>query len=109
MKKEIADKWVAALRSGQYKQGREYLRRGDQYCCLGVLCEVVEVEATETYPHFSYDGLMTFLPEVAQKRSGMKSRDGSLAGATECLAQLNDSGSTFNEIADLIEKRWEEL
>lgn len=37
--------WTAALRSGQYKQGKMKLRRssmveGDTYCCLGVLCEV---------------------------------------------------------------------
>lgn len=46
MKKEIADKWVAALRSGKYKQGRQYLRTfEDNYCCLGVLCEILGLQA----------------------------------------------------------------
>lgn len=37
-------KWVAAMRSGEYRQAREVLRKdvrgGFAYCCLGVLCEV---------------------------------------------------------------------
>lgn len=40
MKKTLKLKWIAALRSGAYKQGKGRLRRGDSYCCLGVLCEV---------------------------------------------------------------------
>jgi hypothetical protein len=35
-----AKKWVAALRSGKYKQGRKFLRYKDEYCCLGVACEL---------------------------------------------------------------------
>lgn len=44
MKPELKKRWVKALRSGKYKQGKNYLRRqtpeGDRYCCLGVLCEI---------------------------------------------------------------------
>jgi hypothetical protein len=32
--------WLAALRSGEYTQGRGQLRIDDTFCCLGVLCEV---------------------------------------------------------------------
>ena len=40
-------KWIAALRSGKYKQGKSFLKsraKGGKvysHCCLGVLCEVV--------------------------------------------------------------------
>ena len=38
---DIKQKWVAALRSGKYKQGIGYLRStSDEYCCLGVLCDM---------------------------------------------------------------------
>lgn len=40
MKPEIKAAWIAALRSGDYDQGREKLRTGDQFCCLGVLCDI---------------------------------------------------------------------
>ena len=44
MKKDIKDEWVRRLRSGDYEQGQGYLRFGDKYCCLGVLCDMA-VEA----------------------------------------------------------------
>lgn len=44
MKPDIKERWVAALRSGEYKQGKGTLKeRGDcppLYCCLGVLLEI---------------------------------------------------------------------
>ena len=40
MNKEVKDKWVAALKSGKYKQGRGQLNGESGYCCLGVLTEV---------------------------------------------------------------------
>jgi hypothetical protein len=66
MKKEVADKWIAALRSGEYKQTKGHLNVPEEFtlnvpeeftvnnspvygarttypvglCCLGVLCEV---------------------------------------------------------------------
>jgi hypothetical protein len=49
MKKELKDKWVAALRSGEYEQTRngllkEILPNGKiAYCCLGVLAKINNV------------------------------------------------------------------
>ena len=45
MNKEVKQQWVAALRSGEYKQGKNALRRqyeGEdaEFCCLGVLCDL---------------------------------------------------------------------
>src|SRR5258706_12780048 len=33
--------WVEALESGEFQQGNYYLRVGDKYCCLGVVCELM--------------------------------------------------------------------
>jgi hypothetical protein len=41
MKKEIRDRWVTALRSGEYEQGIARFERGGRFCCLGVLCDVI--------------------------------------------------------------------
>lgn len=45
---EVKAKWVAALRSGEYKQGRSYLHYIDEgeshFCCLGVLCDLAAKE-----------------------------------------------------------------
>lgn len=44
MKKAIKKRWLEALRSGNYDQGRAKLRTeqegGDSFCCLGVLCDL---------------------------------------------------------------------
>lgn len=38
MRKEDANKWLKALRSGDYKQGNGHLKTADnKFCCLGVL------------------------------------------------------------------------
>jgi len=49
MDQSIKEKWVEALRSGDYERGEGALRRGyskdsDKYCCLGVLCDIVKEE-----------------------------------------------------------------
>ena len=50
MKKGWKRKWVKALKSGDYEQGKERLmskRGGDtaKFCCLGVLCSLVNKES----------------------------------------------------------------
>ena len=45
MDKKLKAKWVKALRSGGYLQGKQYLKQTDDgvnysYCCLGVLKEI---------------------------------------------------------------------
>lgn len=39
--KDQIKSWVRLLRSGRYKQGYEYLNKGDTYCVLGVACRVL--------------------------------------------------------------------
>lgn len=48
----VKAKWLEALRSRKYKQGTGTLKRlvngSEQYCCLGVLCEVAEIKSYHT-------------------------------------------------------------
>lgn len=39
---DLKVKWIDALLSGEFAQGTGRLRRGDSFCCLGVLCEIDE-------------------------------------------------------------------
>lgn len=44
----IKEKWIAALKSGEYKQGTGCLRDADDnYCCLGVLGDIAGLEWSE--------------------------------------------------------------
>lgn len=40
MNAKIHAMWLAALRSGNYGQGHTNLKRGNNYCCLGVLTDL---------------------------------------------------------------------
>lgn len=48
MNQDLKEKWIKALRSGDYKQGKGYLNQNNEkYCCLGVLCNVYGIEWKE--------------------------------------------------------------
>lgn len=103
MDKEIQDKWVKALRSGKYQQGRRALRTTDnKYCCLGVLCDLVASDewskSEDPDDPFYYHGPTSVMPDVRLCDDVGLDEDFSFD-----LAHANDAGSTFHEIADMIE------
>lgn len=116
MKKEIAEQWVAILRSGMVGQatGRLEDTAGDM-CCLGVLSAMAEAEGIcqrrEDYNQgYSYDSAETALPPAVVAWAEMRSNDGERGHNKKTLTRLNDSGGlSFSEIADIIEKEWESL
>lgn len=111
MKQEIAEQWVAALRSGEFKQGRYRLRNTkNEFCCLGVLCELY----ARAHPHIpnkqpnEYYGNNMLIPDQVERWAGMKTVFGLLPNNLT-LSMLNDEGKSFNTIADLIDKHWQHL
>ena len=108
MKEDIKNLWVAALRSEDYKQGKGRLRNGDEYCCLGVLCELLNISKQNLGNNYSYDYQHVFLPIRAMRMAGMKSDDGNYRKVMS-LANQNDQGRSFKEIADIIETHWQKL
>jgi hypothetical protein len=107
--------WVAALRSGNYQQGREYLRLGDTFCCLGVGCAVMGMEPV----HDTFDDTYGYDDEFSVAPKSFRDWVGLRTAAGEYTAQNGDSGSltedndhhdlTFAQIADLIEAEPEGL
>lgn len=107
---ELKSRWLAALRSGEYKQGRGALRVGDKYCCLGVLCnlydsscwvESEQAKSSEQPPLYVYmldeHGDVAFLPDTVAIAA-------SLFKVQAELTERNDNGETFAQIADFIEE-----
>jgi hypothetical protein len=95
--------WIDDLLSGKYKQGRYVLKtRNGTYCCIGVACEragVVNIENQATSTHQIMDfvyGINTSLAEEPEDNRF------SYTGECASLAAMNDSGSTFEEIAALL-------
>lgn len=125
MNPEVRAQWAAAIRSGEYKQGRgnlNYLpRTGERrFCCLGVLCELAAeagiVTRTED-SEFMYteyinpadhtDSSETSLPKAVQVWAGLDSDDPKLFLPTGTYfgtcSDVNDNNVPFSEIADLID------
>lgn len=106
MKKSVAMKWVNALRSGKYKQGRMYLhnKAANTFCCLGVLDDL--------YPKLNLSsGVSGVL--INYKLVGLDGPHGTIGDSK--LTVLNDLGVdgsrdpfTFDEIADVIQAEYVE-
>ena len=105
MNQDVKKLWVDALRSGDYKQGKRWLRDNDKFCCLGVLCELaVEMGVCGK----DYDGSVSLLPTSVSKWSGVKDFHGDKVHIGEYSGRLtlhNDLGKTFEQIADAIEEQ----
>lgn len=115
--------WVAALRSGKYRQTRSALCRVDEdggrsYCCLGVPCDLYQkyvggLEERQNDGCVSYDGNQSILPIKVVQWLGLNDRGGDLLGKHNSAASLwllNDfKGMSLSEIADVIESEPEGL
>jgi len=111
MNKDVADKWVKALRSGEYTQSKYDLQNGAEYCCLGVLCDIGSKEGLSvgTTDNGNIVGTSLNSQKSIKDWSGMKTAEGLLPGGSY-LTRLNDTDNyTFEQIADVIEKEWENL
>ena len=122
MNKDVKKKWVDALRSGRFKQGRSRLNYANEsYCCLGVLCEIAVSEGA-TDPARLKDGVgrsmtygwsSTVPPDDVLEWAGIDdepvfpARDDSMHNtwsAANKLIDLNDDQrAPFEVIADWIE------
>jgi hypothetical protein len=104
MKKELKDRWVAALRSGEYRQGVNALKYSPEnaqpkYCCLGVLAELAEPSSLVTVGGLSdFHGSVSFL-RCSESDYLYLSKE-----IQHKLSVKNDRGLDFTKIADWIEK-----
>jgi hypothetical protein len=123
---ENIKKWVDALRSGKYKQGKGFLNMDGEYCCLGVACELaiangVKVEVAKDVHRgddaILYDGLHGYLPGVVAEWLGTGFSSGFQDGENDVVIGLDaegyemsatsandDADMTFDQIADAIEQ-----
>ena len=107
MDKLIKAKWLAALRSGEYKQIKDKLHTTSGHCCLGVLTEVVEGKdcwSTDSFGRIALNGETSSLTFGTREKAEFPTHiDGKSVSNT--LITMNDSGGkSFAEIADWVEE-----
>lgn len=133
MHQEVKRRWVNALKSGGYKQGRGALHRpktatpsGEaEYCCLGVLCELAVAEGIavrelrgDTYVYLSAEDVSDWasgdLPTAVAEWAGLPARDPKVLAPRRTVATylsaLNDDQDskgrsfTFAQLASSIDR-----
>jgi hypothetical protein len=105
MDKKLKNKWVKALESGKYSQGKRALKNNqNEYCCLGVLLEVAGKKFT--YGNTNQQMLCGYkqkwtgtLPTSFQKKWGIPD-----AVQDNCMVMNDLKGWSFKEIAKWIRK-----
>lgn len=124
---EARELLVKALRSGEYNQATDQLKKIDErgeesFCCLGVACDLYMKHNYGCWDGTNFfDGQKlewTRLTTLVRNWFGFKNTNctlreefrydfyGNLSedGEIDSLAGLNDSGASFNQIANVIER-----
>ncbi len=127
MNSQVKEKWIAALRSGEYQQGDGKLRNRDGYCCLGVLCDLYSKEKNTKWEfrgddetihlpmdYWYFDGESEFLPKSVMEWAEIEADCPEVAVEDEdagesiydSIANLNDSGYSFSALSNIIEEQF---
>lgn len=109
MDSKLKLKWIKALRGGQYRRGKDTLAScdGSKFCCLGVLADIQGF----TWKEDRYGlGLIPIaesgraIVAVTNKMLPPMHAGGLSTEVQKKLAEMNDEGKPFRQIADYIEK-----
>ena len=105
MNKEIKKKWLKALESGEYKKACGRLKRGDGYCCLGVLTDLYNKE----HERFKVTLDSGILSPVVMNWAGIDLEHSPLVDfydedGRNSLVNINDSTDSFDEVIEAIRK-----
>lgn len=114
---ELQTRFLAALRSGEYKQAEGHLRTENGFCCLGVMCDVFDStrwleQEKDNEQIFSYKPLegtyntINYLPAHVAREFGLygDNPDIYIGNEYKQAAIFNDNGKSFAAIADGFEK-----
>ncbi len=114
MNERIKKLWVEALPT--YKQGHQYLHQDDEFCCLGVLCDLHAKETGNEWQNTEpdggqwYQGLCFTLPKVVMEWAGLTDDNPDIEfqlGRTISLVSANDSYHLpLSQIAELIDAQY---
>jgi hypothetical protein len=100
MRKSLKDRWLDALKSGEYEQGTGSLMfeddsYGSRYCCLGVLLDIEKCLEENPKERWHTEGMPT---EKFLKGVELDSH------CADVLASVNDDSNDFDDVIQMIEQ-----
>ena len=108
--------WIAALRSGNFRQTCYDLKNEHGYCCLGVACEIAGITPVLNTTlsgdsYYRFNDSRSSLPIEVKKYYGFNNSLGGISGDyNNTLSSLNDTDRlTFEKIADFVEENWDKV
>lgn len=123
LNREFMLELIEALESGQYKKGKRCLRtKNDEYCCLGVACDLFSKKGKGSWGAILEDIANDEMIEMYEYRSGelyeshngypplslrreMGFQDGDFMHR---LANINDENDTFAPVVEAIKAKLQE-
>lgn len=113
--------WIAALRSGKYKQAKGLLKSNTGFCCLGVACDLINQNTWKRIEEYDEETGESFesddrwytsagndeLPEeqdMTEEVFQVLASEYKNSRVMDKLAAMNDAGRSFAELADWIEE-----
>lgn len=110
MNQDIKQRWVDALRSGEYEQGQGCLHdsKYNSFCCLGVLTDLYIKEHGKEWhklgrcTDLTFEGNGDTLSPSVMTWAGLSHHNPCIVDGD--LATQNDNGMSFDELAQLIEE-----
>jgi hypothetical protein len=112
-------RWLDALRSKKYRQGKEHAAHAeDRFCCLGVLCDVIAPKRWKfSEALWSFNGSIALLPRtiaervrLGEPRGGLSRRDERRRQALLHYRQLDREEPMNDNVAEpfrsILNKLW---
>lgn len=114
MNPEVKQRWIEALNSDEYNQTKQSLKDSTGFCCLGVLTDLYIKDHNQEWRvhvcgRYSFSGWSATLSSEVMDWAGIQNYWGPLkepVGGFDTLADLNDEGYSFKQIAQVIEENF---
>lgn len=118
MDKDVKSLWIRALESGEYDKADYYLRVGDSFCALGVLCDLYNKQTGISWYYFGgpkikrkkharvyEDRVYSFLGSIKILHPLVREwADISLTEIADIAKRNDELGRTFRQIASYIQR-----
>ena len=102
--KVFKEKWLIALRSGEYEQCKGALYDNGKFCCIGVECHLHGVSIKAMKKNAKTGGTNMSFDKIPKYMNMLVDYKRLSTSPQQILIEMNDGGKFFKQIANWIER-----